>query len=157
MTVKEFVLKLDKTELIDIRDTAHEFICLAYSDTKGLDPYMDKEVISWYKPANGGQVDRCIMIDDAEGSSPADIEKDYSKTVFSQGIVCFNKNNHQYCVVIDGQRGTEDDRCSTVLEFADKDGFIIHTPTNRALEPTGRICNLKFLAKVMHQHVSLEE
>ena len=157
MTVKEFILKFECTQLIDVRDKAYNPICLAYSDTKGLDPYMDKEVINWYKATNGGQVDMCILIDDTEGSSPANVEKDqdYRKIVLSQGLVCFNKNNHQYCVVIDGQRGTADDRCSKVLEFSGKDGFIIHTPPNRALEPTGRICNLKFLAKEMSQHVSL--
>lgn len=157
MTVREYILKLETVELIDVRDKEYKPICLAYSDTKGLDPYMDKEVINWYKATNGGQVDRCILIDDTEGSSPANFDKDYRKTVLSQGLVCLNKNNHQYCVVIDGQRGTEDDRCSQVLEFSGKDGFIIHTPPNRALEPTGRICNLKFLAKVMSQNVSLEE
>ena len=159
MKVKEFISNLETVELIDVRDKEYKSICLAYSDTKGLDPYMDKEVINWYKDAKGGQVDRYILIDDTEGSSPANVEKDkdYRETVLSQGLVCFNKNNHQYCVVIDGQRGTEDDRCSMVLEFSGKDGFFIHTPPNRALEPTGRICNLKFLAKVMSLHVSLEE
>lgn len=84
-------------------------------------------------------------------------ENDYSTTIFSQGTVCMNNNNHSYCVVIDGTRGTEDDRCSLVIEFIDDDGFMLHTPPNRALKPTGRICNLKFLAKVMKQHVNEEE
>lgn len=157
MTVKEFISELETVELIDVRDKEYKPICLAYTDTKGLDPYMNKEVINWYKETKGGQVDRCILIDDTEGSSPANFDKDYRKTVLSQGLVCFNKNNHQYCVIIDGQRGTEDDRCSRVLESAGKDGFVINTIPNRALEPTGRIFNLKFLAKVMRQHVSLEE
>ena len=73
-------------------------------------------------------------------------DKDYRNTVLSQGIVCMNTNNCTYCVVIDGQRGSENDRCSLVLEFVSSDGFILHTPPNRALIPTGRICNLKFLA-----------
>ena len=82
---------------------------------------------------------------------------DYSKTIFSQGLVCKNHTNNSYCVVIDGHRGTEDDRCSYVLEFIGDQGFMLHQPPNRALEPTGRICNLQFLAKAMHQYVAIEE
>lgn len=82
---------------------------------------------------------------------------DYSKTVLSQGLVCFNTNNHQYCVVINGRKGTEDDRCSLVMEFCGDEGFMIHTPPNRALIPTGCICNLEFLAEVMKQYVAIKE
>ena len=80
---------------------------------------------------------------------------DYSKMVLSQGLVCFNTNNQNYCVVIDGERGSADDRCSLVLEFINKDGFILHSPPNRALEPTGKICynQLKFLLKALKQYV----
>lgn len=80
---------------------------------------------------------------------------DYSKTIFSQGIVCRNKNNGTCCVIIDGKRGTEDDRCSLVMEFMGEDGFTLHTPPNRALVPTGRIChNLKFLRHLLIQNVA---
>lgn len=80
---------------------------------------------------------------------------DYSKTIFSQGIVCRNMNNGTYCVIIDGKRGKEDDRCSLVMEFTGEDGFILHTPPNRALVPTGRIChNLKFLRSLLIQNVA---
>ena len=80
---------------------------------------------------------------------------DYSKTILSQGIVCRNINNGTCCVVIDGRRGTEDDRCSLVMEFMGEDGFILHTPPNRALVPTGRIChNLKFLRRLLIQYVA---
>ena len=82
---------------------------------------------------------------------------DYSKTVLSQGLVCFNTNNHQYCVVIDGRKGTEDDRCSLVMEFCGDEGLMIHTPPNRALIPTGRICNLEHLAIQMQRNVSIKE
>ena len=80
---------------------------------------------------------------------------DYSKTVLSQGIVCRNINNGTCCVVIDGTRGTEDDRCSLVIEFMGEDGFILHTPPNRALVPTGRVCqNLKLLRRLLHRYVA---
>lgn len=84
-------------------------------------------------------------------------EVDYSKTVFSQGLVCLNKNNGTYCVVISGNRGSEDDRASLVLEFTGEDGFIIHTPPNRALVPTGKIKPLKGLAKILRQCVAIDE
>lgn len=80
---------------------------------------------------------------------------DYSKTIFSHGIVCWNINNSTHYVVIDGRRGTEDDRCSLVIEFMGKDGFVLHTPPNRALIPTGRICyNLKFLLRALKKYVA---
>ena len=82
-------------------------------------------------------------------------EKDYSKTILSQGVVCINHNNNAYCVVIDGTRGSEDDRCSLVMEFMGEDGFMLHTPPNRALVPTGRVChNLKFLKRILDQHIA---
>ena len=79
---------------------------------------------------------------------------DYSKTIFSQGVVCFNTNNQRYCVVIDGARGTENDRGSLVIEFTGDEGYMIHTPPNRALIPTGRICKLESLKKVLNNEVS---
>lgn len=79
---------------------------------------------------------------------------DYSKTIFSQGVVCFNTNNQRYCVVIDGARGSENDRGSMVIEFTGDEGYMIHTPPNRALIPTGRICKLENLKKVLNNEVS---
>jgi len=38
--------------------------------------------------------------------------RDYSKTIFSQGIVWMNTNNNRLCVVINGKRGTENDRAT---------------------------------------------
>ena len=70
---------------------------------------------------------------------------DYSKTVFDAGIVCYNMNNFTKCIVLDGEKGTEVDRCSSVLEFNGSDNLIIHTPPNRALVPTGEFFDLKAL------------
>ena len=82
---------------------------------------------------------------------------DYSKTIFSQGIVCYNTNNRNYCIVIDGRRGNEEDRCSLVLELCNSEGFMLHTPPNRALIPTGKIQKLEYLAKALRQHVALDD
>lgn len=84
-------------------------------------------------------------------------ERDYSKTIFTQGIVCINTNNNQYCVVINGREGSEDDRCSLVLEFDGDSGFFIHTPPNRALKPTGKVVSFQNLAKAMRQYVVIED
>lgn len=81
----------------------------------------------------------------------------YSKTVFSQGVMCFNTNNNEYCVVIDGRKGTEEDRCSLVLEFCGEFGFIVHTPPNRALIPTGKTLDLRNLARILYENVAFEE
>lgn len=67
---------------------------------------------------------------------------DYSKTVFAAGIVCYNMNNFTKCIVIDGKRGTEKDRCSYVMELTGHGDLITHIPPNRALVPTGEFFDL---------------
>lgn len=70
---------------------------------------------------------------------------DYSKAVLDVGIVCYNMNNFTKCIVLDGEKGTETDRCSCVLEFSGSDVITIHTPPNRALIPTGEFFDVKAL------------
>ena len=82
---------------------------------------------------------------------------DYSKTIFSQGVICYNTNNHNYCIVIDGKQGTEDDRCSTVMEMCNSEGIMVHTPPNRALVPTGKWKNLEFLTRTLRKNVAVKE
>jgi len=82
---------------------------------------------------------------------------DYRDVVFSQGLVCLNTNNNRHCVVIDGQRGSEIDRVSLVLEYAGDKGFMMHTPPNRALKPTGKICNIKFITETLNKYVVTEK
>ena len=81
---------------------------------------------------------------------------DYTKTIFDQGLMCYNSNNNNYCVVIDGRRGNENDRCSLVLEFCGSNGFMLHSPPNRALTLTGKIQRLDFLAKALKQNVVID-
>ena len=78
---------------------------------------------------------------------------DYSKTIFSKGIVCWNTNNQNYCVVIDGARGTENDRASLVLEANGNAGFVLHTPPNRALVPTGKVTNLETIKRELEKNI----
>lgn len=70
---------------------------------------------------------------------------DYSRTVFAAGIVCYNMNNFAKCIVLDGKRGTETDRCSYVLECTGTGDLVTHIPPNRALIPTGEFFDLKAL------------
>lgn len=72
---------------------------------------------------------------------------DYSKMAFGRGLVCYNTNNQQYCVVLDGRRGQENDKAALVMEFSGRDGVIIHTPPNRALVPTGAVVNLDYIVR----------
>ena len=67
---------------------------------------------------------------------------DYSRTVFAAGIVCYKMNNFTKCIVLDGKRGTETDRCSFVLECTGHGDLITHIPPNRALVPTGEFFDL---------------
>lgn len=61
---------------------------------------------------------------------------DCAKVVYETGTICFNRNNNNYCVVLDGERGKEDDRCCLVLEFNATNSFSNAVP-NRALIPVG--------------------
>lgn len=79
---------------------------------------------------------------------------DYSKSIFAPGIVCYNTNNFTKCVVLDGNRGDENDRCSLVLELF-SDGIHTHTPPNRALIPTGEY--LDFTAAMEMLTISANE
>lgn len=68
---------------------------------------------------------------------------DYSRTVFAIGMVCYNMNNFTKCIVLDGKRGTETDRCSYVLECTGNGDLITHIPPNRALIPTGEFIDIR--------------
>ena len=83
------------------------------------------------------------------------MKDDYSDVIFSTGLVCYNTNNHTYCIVIDGSKGDKNDRCSLVLEFFGEGELLFHTPPNRALKPTGRIAvrQLEHLKKLLNQYV----
>ena len=70
---------------------------------------------------------------------------DISKQVLETGKVCYNTNNYTKCVVLDGERGDENDRCSRVLELAADDTLFIHTPPNRALVPTGEFFDVSLI------------
>lgn len=74
---------------------------------------------------------------------------DYSKTVFAAGLVCYNLNNFTKCVVLDGNKGTETDRCSYVLELTGHGSLITHIPPNRALVPTGEYIDLNAIANAL--------
>lgn len=74
---------------------------------------------------------------------------EYSKVVFARGIVCYNTNNHNKCVVLDGNRGTANDRCSKTLEYS-HDGLFINTPPNRALIPTGEFIDISQIESVLN-------
>lgn len=69
---------------------------------------------------------------------------DFKKIRFDSGIVVYNTNNKRYAIVLDGNKGRDDDPCSCVLEQAGN-SFMIHTPPNRALLPIGRYVDLKSL------------
>lgn len=75
---------------------------------------------------------------------------DIQRGRYSRGAICYNTNNYQYCVVINGNRGLDTDPESTVLEISvSENGMMIHTPPNRALIPTGRFMNLDEIENMM--------
>lgn len=74
---------------------------------------------------------------------------DISKQVLETGKVCYNANNYTKCVVLDGEKGDENDRCSRVLELAADGTLFIHTPPNRALIPTGEFFDVSLIKNVL--------
>jgi hypothetical protein len=48
MTVKDMVEKLRMSKLVEIRDHANFFICICKTDSKGITPYLENEVIEWF-------------------------------------------------------------------------------------------------------------
>jgi len=75
---------------------------------------------------------------------------DYSKTKLSPGLVCYNTNNYTKCIVLNGDKGNEHDRCSVVLELYFGNRFQSNTVPNRALIPTGEIINLKAIEEKLY-------
>lgn len=74
---------------------------------------------------------------------------DYSKSTFAKGIVCFNTNNYTKCVVVDGNKGTSDDKCSLVIENFSSKGLGMNNVPNRALIPTGEFIDISAIEKLL--------
>ena len=68
--------------------------------------------------------------------------EDIQKKRYDRGCVVYNTNNYTYGIVLNGKCGEDKDPCSQVLELTHSDGVMVHTPPNRALIPTGKICNV---------------
>ena len=73
---------------------------------------------------------------------------DIQKERYAKGIIVFNTNNNNYAIVISGDKGSDADPCSLVLEFNKKKAFV-HTPPNRALVPTGKFFDLEHLRDLL--------
>ena len=74
---------------------------------------------------------------------------DIQKMRYDSGAIVYNTNNYQYAIVIDGNKGDDSDPCSFVFELNGKNGFMLHTPPNRALIPTGRHIDMNDLISHM--------
>lgn len=48
MTVKDMVEKLRMPKMVEIRDHANYFICTCKTESKGITPYLENEVIEWF-------------------------------------------------------------------------------------------------------------
>lgn len=73
--------------------------------------------------------------------------EDIQKMRYDRGCVVYNTNNHNYGIVLNGKCGEDKDPCSQVLELTGRDGFMVHTPPNRALIPTGRFVDVAKMIK----------
>ena len=77
---------------------------------------------------------------------------DCSKATYCTGLLCYNRNNDNYCIVLDGSKGREDDKSALVIEFDATNTFYNQVP-NRALIPTGRYIDLP---KLLREEVERE-
>ena len=74
---------------------------------------------------------------------------DFQKMRYDNGSVVYNTNNYRFAIVLDGSKGDDSDPCSLVLEQSIDNGFMVHTPPNRALIPVGRHVDLFDLIRRM--------
>ena len=87
---------------------------------------------------NGGiEMSKCLDLSDSQ------------KMRYSKGSVVYNTNNYRFAIVMDGSKGDNSAPSSLVLEQNVDGTFIIHTPPNRALIPTGRYIDLNSIIKQM--------
>ena len=73
--------------------------------------------------------------------------EDIQRMRYDRGCVVYNTNNDTYGIVLNGKCGEDKDPCSQVLELTCRDGFMVHTPPNRALIPTGRFVDVAKMIK----------
>ena len=74
---------------------------------------------------------------------------DIQKSRYDNGAGVYNTNNYRFAIVLDGSKGSDSDPCSLVLEQSGNNGFMVHTPPNRALIPVGRHIDLNDMARRM--------
>lgn len=48
MTLKDMVEKLRNTEVVEIRDHDNYLICICNTDSKGIQPYLEYEILEWF-------------------------------------------------------------------------------------------------------------
>lgn len=78
---------------------------------------------------------------------------DIQKTKYDIGAIVYNTNNYRFAVVLSNNCGSDHDPSSLVLEQSVNDGYILHTPPNRALIPTGRFVSLQEITNILNRKV----
>lgn len=48
MTLKDMVEKLRKKEIVEIRDRDNYIICTCHTNSKGIQPYLENEILEWF-------------------------------------------------------------------------------------------------------------
>ena len=70
MKLNDMVEKLRKTVVVEIRDQDNYNICTCHTNSKGIGPYLGKEVIEWF-PFNEDSFygpNFCVLINDEEAA-----------------------------------------------------------------------------------------
>ena len=65
MTLKEFVGTMKSPCSMELRDSEDNSICMLISDSKGVIPYLDKEITEWlvYGMHQARSVELCVYLD----------------------------------------------------------------------------------------------
>lgn len=65
MKLKDMVEKLRKSEIVEIRDHDNYPICTCCTDSKGIQPYLDNEILEWFVFSDGIYYPNfCVLIND---------------------------------------------------------------------------------------------
>lgn len=67
MKVAELIERLSRTVDIKFRDSKDKYICDTRSTSKGIEPYLEYDVLKWYPAMTVMNMFICILLEDKDG------------------------------------------------------------------------------------------
>lgn len=67
MKVAELIGRLSRSFNIEFRDSNDKYICDTKSTSKGIEPYLEYDVLKWYPAMTISNTFICILLEDKDG------------------------------------------------------------------------------------------